>query len=60
MKKNDDFKQYMDRAGTIDLITKMLVGLYQLNPQPANARDYVKRLLNSDTNIDVEKLQFEY
>jgi hypothetical protein len=36
-KKKEEFRQYLERSGVIDALTKVLVGLYEEPEKPANA-----------------------
>ncbi|XP_051912604.1 c-Myc-binding protein homolog [Hippocampus zosterae] len=58
--KKEEFRKYLEKAGVIDQLTRVLVGLYEEPSKPNNAIDYVKKYLGSPTDIDVEKLKLEY
>jgi len=36
-KKKEEFRQYLERSGVIDVLTKVLVRLYEEPEKPANA-----------------------
>eukprot|EP00331_Platyophrya_macrostoma_P025538 CAMPEP_0176436226 /NCGR_PEP_ID=MMETSP0127-20121128/17833_1 /TAXON_ID=938130 /ORGANISM="Platyophrya macrostoma, Strain WH" /LENGTH=95 /DNA_ID=CAMNT_0017819487 /DNA_START=32 /DNA_END=319 /DNA_ORIENTATION=+ len=56
----EEFRKYLEKAGVIDQLTRVLVGLYEEPDKPGNAIDYIKRFLGSPTDIDVDKLKIEY
>lgn len=35
--KKEEFRKYLERAGVIDQLTRVLVGLYEETDKPANA-----------------------
>ena len=41
--KKEEFRAYLDRAGVIDQLTKVLVGLYEEPEKPGNAVEFIKR-----------------
>ncbi|CAG7830615.1 unnamed protein product, partial [Allacma fusca] len=38
--KREEFRRYLEKAGVMDALTKVLVGLYEEPEKPANAIDY--------------------
>ncbi|EAR95438.2 C-Myc-binding protein, putative (macronuclear) [Tetrahymena thermophila SB210] len=58
--KKEEFRKYLEKAGVVDQLTRVLVGLYEEPNKPNNAVDYIKKYLGSPTDIDVERLQVEY
>mmetsp|Transcript_14320 Transcript_14320/g.46843 ORF Transcript_14320/g.46843 Transcript_14320/m.46843 type:complete len:100 (+) Transcript_14320:59-358(+) len=58
-KKKEEFRQYLERSGVIDALTKVLVGLYEEPEKPANAIDFVKMTLGAPTGVDVDSLKAE-
>ncbi|CAD8057712.1 unnamed protein product [Paramecium primaurelia] len=58
--KKEEFRKYLEKAGVIDQLTRVLVGLYEEPEKPNNAIDYVKKYLGSPVDIDVDKLKLEY
>ncbi|KAM3132894.1 hypothetical protein pb186bvf_015042 [Paramecium bursaria] len=58
--KKEEFRKYLEKAGVIDQLTRVLVGLYEEPEKPSNAIEYVKKYLGSPVDIDVDKLKLEY
>lgn len=58
-KKKEEFRQYLERSGVIDVLTKVLVRLYEEPEKPANAIDFVKMTLGAPTGVDVDALKAE-
>ena len=58
--KKEEFRKYLEKAGVVDQLTRVLVGLYEEPEKPANAIDFVKKYLGSPTDIDAETLRVEY
>ena len=58
--KKEEFRKYLEKAGVVDQLTRVLVGLYEEPEKPANAIDFVKKYLGSPTDIDGETLRVEY
>merc|ERR1711912_64106 len=58
--KKEEFRKYLEKSGTLDQLTRVLVGLYEEPEKPNNAIDFIKKYLGSPTDIDVEKLKIEY
>lgn len=50
----------MEKAGVIDQLTRVLVGLYEEPDKPSNAIDFVKKYLGSPADLDVDKLKIEF
>mmetsp|Transcript_8892 Transcript_8892/g.21745 ORF Transcript_8892/g.21745 Transcript_8892/m.21745 type:complete len:150 (-) Transcript_8892:2779-3228(-) len=57
--KKEEFRKYLEKAGVLDALTKVLVGLYEEPERPNNAIEYIKRYLGAPKNIDVEGLKRE-
>ena len=55
--KKEEFRAYLDRAGVIDQLTKVLVGLYEEPEKPGNAVEFIKRQLGAPSDTDVELLK---
>eukprot|EP00823_Brevimastigomonas_motovehiculus_P005229 TRINITY_DN373_c0_g2_i1.p1 TRINITY_DN373_c0_g2~~TRINITY_DN373_c0_g2_i1.p1 ORF type:complete len:101 (+),score=23.90 TRINITY_DN373_c0_g2_i1:285-587(+) len=55
--KKEEFQKYLDRAGVVDALTKVLVGLYESPAPPPNALDFIKETLGSPSTSDIEKMQ---
>jgi len=57
--RKEEFQKYLEKAGVIDQLTKLLVSLYENPDRPENALDYIKQFLgaNHGQNANEEKLQ---
>ena len=45
--KREEFRKYLEKAGVLDAITKVLVSLYEEPEKPTNALDYLGKFLQS-------------
>ena len=45
--KKEEFRKYLERAGVIDNLTKVLVGLYEEPEKPGNAIEFIKKCLGA-------------
>ena len=57
--KKEEFRKYLERAGVIDQLTRVLVGLYEEPEKPNNAVEFIKGCLGAPSDTDVEKLKQE-
>mmetsp|Transcript_18495 Transcript_18495/g.40255 ORF Transcript_18495/g.40255 Transcript_18495/m.40255 type:complete len:145 (-) Transcript_18495:202-636(-) len=57
--KKEEFRNYLEKSGLLDTLTKVLVGLYEEPERPSNAVEYIKRYLGAPKNVDVAALQRE-
>merc|ERR1712154_344003 len=59
--KREEFRKYLEKAGVLDALTKVLVGLYEEPEKPNNALDFLKQHLNvsGPEAADVETLKLE-
>eukprot|EP01135_Chromosphaera_perkinsii_P010577 Nk52_evm15s2171 gene=Nk52_evmTU15s2171 len=55
--KKEEFRKYLEKSGTIDALTKVLVGLYEEPEKPSNALDFLKQYLGAPAGVDVEELR---
>ena len=55
--KKEEFRNYLEKAGVIDQLTKVLVGLYEEPEQPGNAIEFIKKCLGAPSDTDVEQLK---
>ena len=55
--KKEEFRNYLEKAGVIDQLTKVLVGLYEEPEKPGNAIEYIKKCLGAPSDTDVEQLK---
>jgi seryl-tRNA synthetase len=65
--KKDEFRNYLEKTGVIDQLTRTLVSLYEESDKPQNALEYInhklsfiKRNLNAPDDIDTDNLKNEY
>ncbi|XP_015585719.1 c-Myc-binding protein isoform X2 [Cephus cinctus] len=47
--KREEFRKYLERAGVMDALTKVLVSLYEETEKPDDALEYVRRNLGGIT-----------
>ena len=57
--KKEEFRKYLERAGVIDQLTKVLVGLYEEPEKPDNAIVFIKKCLGAPSDTDIEQLKSE-
>ncbi|XP_021355306.1 C-Myc-binding protein-like isoform X3 [Mizuhopecten yessoensis] len=59
--KREEFRKYLEKAGVLDALTKVLVGLYEEPEKPNNALDFLKQHLGASgpETADVEALKQE-
>ena len=55
--KKDEFRKYLERAGVIDQLTKVLVGLYEEPEKPGNAIEFIKQTLGAPSDTDIDSLK---
>ena len=55
--KKDEFRKYLEKAGVVDQLTKVLVGLYEEGEKPAAPLDFIKKCLGAPADSDLEALQ---
>ena len=55
--KKEEFRNYLEKAGVIDQLTKVLVGLYEEPEKPGNAIEFIKKCLGAPSDVDVEQLK---
>ncbi|KAK6622822.1 hypothetical protein RUM43_008665 [Polyplax serrata] len=46
--KREEFRKYLERAGVMDALTKVLVALYEEPEKPVDAMDFVRKNLGDD------------
>ena len=39
--KTDEFRNYLEKTGVVDQLTRVLVSLYEENEKPENALEYI-------------------
>ncbi|PBC31222.1 C-Myc-binding protein [Apis cerana cerana] len=52
--KREEFRKYLERAGVMDALTKVLVSLYEEPEKPDDALEYIRLNLGGITEVDVE------
>eukprot|EP00793_Prasinoderma_coloniale_P001699 PRCOL_00003504-RA len=57
--KKEAFRQYLERAGVIDTLTKVLVSLYEEPDKPKEAINFLKSHLGVPTPEEFEALKAE-
>ena len=57
--KKDEFRKYLEKAGVIDQLTKVLVGLYEEQEKPGNVIEFIKKSLGAPSDTDVDQLMAE-
>ncbi|XP_027056270.1 c-Myc-binding protein isoform X1 [Pocillopora verrucosa] len=59
--KREEFRKYLEKAGVMDALTKVLVNLYEEPEKPANALDFMKDHLHGGPpeTADIEALKNE-
>ena len=50
----EEFRKYLEKAGVIDQLTKVLVGLYEEPEKPGNVIEFIKKSLGAPSDTDVE------
>ncbi|VDP20885.1 unnamed protein product [Echinostoma caproni] len=46
--KREEFRKYLEKAGVLDSLTRVLVGLYEEPSKPDNALEFIKKHLQAD------------
>ncbi|MEE6484990.1 hypothetical protein FKM82_014125 [Ascaphus truei] len=59
--KREQFRRYLEKAGVLDTLTKVLVALYEEPEKPNNALDFLKQYMGAagPETPDVEALRLE-
>lgn len=57
--EKEEFRNYLEKSGVIDALTKVLVGLYEENEKPNDALDWIKKHLGSVIGVDIDALKRE-
>ncbi|KAM8975844.1 C-Myc-binding protein [Pelodytes ibericus] len=59
--KREQFRRYLEKAGVLDTLTKVLVALYEEPEKPTNALDFLKQHMGAagPETPDVEALRLE-
>ena len=54
--KKEEFRKYLERAGIVDQLTKVLVGLYEEPEKPNNPIEFIKKCLGAPSDTDVDQV----
>jgi len=57
--EKEEFRNYLEKSGVIDSLTKVLVGLYEEPEKPSDALDFIRRHLGTAIGIDIDALKQE-
>ena len=57
--KKEELRKYLEKAGVIDQLTKVLVGLYEEPEKPGNVIEFIKKSLGAPSDTDVDQLMAE-
>jgi len=57
--EKEEFRNYLEKSGVVDALTKVLVGLYEEPEKPGDALDWIKKHLGSSLGVDIEALKKE-
>ena len=57
--RKEEFRRYLERTHVIDVLTKVLVGLYEEPERPTNAIEYIRKYMGAPPNVDVESIKKE-
>ena len=59
--RREDFRKYLEKAGVVDALTKLLVGLYEEPEKPDDALDYMRKQFQGGPieEVDIAALRIE-
>ena len=57
--KKEAFRKYLESAGAIDTLTRVLVALYEEPDRPKEATDFIKSSMGAPTPEEFSKLEAE-
>lgn len=57
--KKEDFRKYLDRNGVVDVLTKVLVGLYEETEKPENPLEYLKTFIGGNADSHDQAAEIE-
>ncbi|XP_076652982.1 c-Myc-binding protein isoform X1 [Halictus rubicundus] len=52
--KKEEFRKYLERAGVMEALTKILVSLYEEPEKPDDPLEYVRQRIGNITETDME------
>ncbi|KAG5320682.1 MYCBP protein, partial [Pseudoatta argentina] len=61
--KREEFRKYLERAGVMDALTKILVSLYEETEKPTDALEYIRKnlggIIDNTSEIDILKKELD-
>ncbi|KAI4478165.1 PREDICTED: C-Myc-binding protein [Polistes canadensis] len=59
--KREEYRKYLERAGVMDALTKVLVSLYEETEKPNDALEYIRKNLGdiTENNLEINTLKKE-
>ncbi|KAF7408300.1 C-Myc-binding protein [Vespula maculifrons] len=59
--KKEEFRKYLERAGVMDALTKVLVSLYEETEKPNDALEYIRKNLGdiTENGLEIDTLKKE-
>jgi len=59
--RREEFRKYLEKAGVMDVLTRVLVGLYEEPEKPNNALDFLRQHIGAAApeTADVEALKLQ-
>ncbi|KAG7201766.1 hypothetical protein KM043_004486 [Ampulex compressa] len=59
--KREEYRKYLERAGVLDALAKVLVTLYEEPEKPEDPLEYVRKYLGgiTETNLEIDALKKE-
>lgn len=58
-RKKEEYRKYLDRAGVVGALTKVLVALYEETERPPNAVEFIKQHMGAEAGGEAAKLREE-
>merc|ERR1711935_325475 len=55
--KKEEFRNFLEKAGVIDALTKVLVRMYEEPERPQQALDFIKQYLGASVGVDHEAMK---
>ena len=57
--KKEEFRKYLERAGVVDALTRVLVGLEEEPERPLHAVEYLRKYMAAPAGVDADALKAE-
>lgn len=54
-----EYKKYLEEKGLMDLLTKLLAGLYETSDKPEDAEAYVRQFFSTLEGVDINVINQE-